>query len=54
MLMEIKVKGLGCILFLLFVVMLAPSAMVAQNVGEWQEPCDGSVAILLFNLHYSK
>ena len=48
MLMEIKVKGLDCILFLLFVVMLAPSAMVAQNVGEWQEPCDGSVAVFYY------
>ena len=26
-----------------FVVMLTPSTMVAQNIGEWQESCDSSV-----------
>ena len=37
-------KFLRYILFLLFVVMLTPSTMVALNEGEWQEACDGSVA----------
>jgi len=37
-------KFLRHILFLLFVVMLMPSTMVAQNIGERQEPCDSSGA----------
>lgn len=36
-------KFLRYILFLLFVVMLTPNTMVAQNVGERQVPCDSSV-----------
>ena len=37
-------KFLRHIIFMLFVVMLMPSTMVAQNIGERQEAYDGSVA----------
>ena len=37
-------KGIWNILFEFVAFLFLPCVAIAQNVGEWQEPCDGSVA----------